>query len=203
MYEFPLKKCGSPRCAGLLSAALLLMAATPGFCGEMEKIASSFKLYTVVEDSGPETLDVDCFCWPANNSDGLPQELELGVNESLSVTLPRYNDLWVGLTSDAPEAWWQLEVLSSPWFATKSDTWYTNEHWPVDPGIPNLIAMDEGGWVNLKSSDGKLVPESISLNLEEVDGSLAHELKVRLQSNPSGRAGCRMIVFAKGRMTDE
>ncbi len=34
MYELPRRKCESSRCAGLLLAALLLVAATRGFCGE-------------------------------------------------------------------------------------------------------------------------------------------------------------------------
>jgi hypothetical protein len=199
MNEIPSRECEAPRCAGLLLAALLLVTATRGLCGEdMEKIGSGFTMST----SGEESISgVDCFRWPATPADSSPRESDMGVGGSALVDLPRYERLWVGLISDARAAWWALDVSSS--YNEEDDDWEPIDAWSIDSLSGNRIASNEGGPWNKQLDAKEPVPASIYKKLRPVDGSAADQLMVGLNSNPSGKAGCRIVVFAKRRETGE
>ncbi|HTW90462.1 MAG TPA: hypothetical protein VMH22_01995 [bacterium] len=189
MYEIPRRKCAAPRCAGLLVAALLLVAATRGFCAEdMQKIGSGITIPGEEQVTG-----VDCYCWPPNHPDGTPQEDNIEPGGSADVQMPQGTELWVGLISGAGSASWTLEVSSFA-AAWEDDEWMTNEVWKVDSLTDNRIAPNDSG---LQSCAKGSVPVSIYKKLGPVDGTDADVLRVNLNSNPSGNAGFRIIVFAK------
>jgi hypothetical protein len=203
MYELPRRKCESPRRVGLLLAALLLVAATRGFCGEaMGKVPSIANVVTVVGDSEPVAYHLDCYWWPAPQADGSSPTCTLGVKGSVLLQLPSSDKLWVGLVSDAPAASWTLEV-SSAYAAEEDWDWEAIDTWEVDSVADNrigsLAAGVENKWFCAQSS----VPAPIVRQLKTVDGSNADELSVRLDSNPSGKAACRVVVFARGSRVDE
>ena len=186
----------------VLVAALLLVAMTRRAWGEpMGQVSSAATVVTVSEQSEPTVSKLDCFWWPAIEPDSSSPERSFGVKGSSFVDLPHYEKLWVGLVSDAQQASWTLDVSSAA--AAEDGDWEALVTWNVDSLSGNRIGSDEGGPGNEQFCAKGSVPASISKKLKPVDGEDADQLVVRLNSDPSDKASCRVVVFAKGPPVDK
>ncbi|HTW91771.1 MAG TPA: hypothetical protein VMH22_08690 [bacterium] len=199
MNEVVRPKWRAPRGAGVLLVSLLL-AAPMGFCAEnMQKIAGGV---TLSAPGGQTVSGADVYCWPGSQSDSMPQDNTMEVGESTFVQLPSScSEFRIGLISDARAASWTL-LVSSFWGSMADDEWDTLDVWKVDSTAGNRIASSEGNLENKQFYAKGPVPESIHKKLRPEDAD-ADELCVKLNSSPSGKAGCRIVVFGVNRKADK